>query len=569
MPHNIELLTTLAGGLGVALVLGLVTQRLKLSPLVGYLFAGVLVGPFTPGFVANAHLAEQLSEFGVVLLMFGVGLHFHVSDLLKVWRVALPGALAQIAAATGLGVAVTHAFGWSLGAGLVFGLAISVASTVVLIRVLADNDILHTPSGHVAVGWLVIEDIFTVLALVVLPAVAVSGGSGGDSSATWAILGAVGRIGLLGALLFGVGGKLIPVLLTYVARTRSRELFTLTVLVLALGIAVASATVFGVSMALGAFLAGMLVGRSELSARAASEALPMRDAFAVLFFVSVGMLLDPAALLQHAWLMLATIAVVLFGKAAVAFVVVRVLRHPVRTAVSVALALAQIGEFSFILGALGRQLGILPEAATQVLVVTAIVSITLNPLLFRGLEPLLRWLSRKNAQPVVPAPEQADEADHRAVVVGFGPVGQIVSRLLRDDGIPVTVVELNFDAVREIEGQGLRAVHGDAAQRGILEAAGVGRAQSLIFTAPGLPLESLIRDARELNAHIRILARASYVKDVPAMRAAGADWVVAEESEVGLAMTEHLLSVLGATPDQLDRARERAREQLFAVGSAS
>lgn len=558
MPHNIELLTTLAGGLGAALVLGLVTQRLKLSPLVGYLFAGVLVGPFTPGFVANAHLAEQLSEFGVVLLMFGVGLHFHVSDLLKVWRVALPGALAQIAAATGLGVAVAHVFGWNLGAGLVFGLAISVASTVVLIRVLADNDVLHTRSGHVAVGWLVIEDIFTVLVLVVLPAVAGTG----SSSPTWAILGAVLRISLLAALLFGVGGRLIPQLLSYVARTRSRELFTLTVLVLALGIAVASATVFGVSMALGAFLAGMLVGRSELSARAASEALPMRDAFAVLFFVSVGMLLNPAAIATHAGLMLATIAVVLVGKAAVAFVVVRVLRHPLRTAVSVALALAQIGEFSFILGALGRQLGILPEAATQVLVVTAIVTITLNPLLFRTIEPLLAWMSRSGAPAATEVPSEPDDAGHRAVVVGFGPVGQTVTRLLRDEGWSVTVVELNFETVRQIEGQGLRAVHGDVASRGILEAAGVARAQSLVFSAPGLPLEALIRDARELNTELRILARASYVREVAAMREAGADWVVAEEAEVGLSMTEHLLSALGATPDQLDRARERARAQL-------
>lgn len=295
----------------------------------------------------------------------------------------------------------------------------------------------------------------------------------------------------------------------------------------------------------------------------------MRDAFAVLFFVSVGMLLNPAVVLEHASLMLATIAVVLVGKAAVAYVVVRLLGHPLRTALSVALALAQIGEFSFILGALGRQLGILPEAATQVLVVTAIVTITLNPLLFRALEPLLGWLSRGGvAGPPTVQPDDALDAEHRAVVVGFGPVGQIVTTLLRDEGISVTVVELNFDTVRQIEGQGLRAVHGDVTQRGILEAAGVGRARSLIFSAPGLPLEALIREARELNGDVRILARASYVKDVPAMRSAGADWVVAEESEVGLAMTEHLLSVLGATPDQLDRARARAREALRAQATA-
>ncbi len=560
MPHNIELITTLAGGLGGALVLGLLTQRLRLSPLVGYLFAGVLVGPFTPGFVANAGLAEQLSEFGVVLLMFGVGLHFHVQDLLKVWRVALPGALAQIAAATGLGVLATQAFGWSVGAGVVFGLGVSVASTVVLIRVLSDSDALQTSAGHVAVGWLVIEDIFTVLALVILPAAAAALGGGGDRAQLAVALGeAVLRIGLLVALLFGVGGKLIPRLLGYVAATRSRELFTLAVLVVALGIAVASALVFGVSLALGAFLAGMIVGRSELSARAASEALPLRDAFAVLFFVSVGMLLDPSQLAVNAKLIAATVAVVLIGKSVVAFAVVRLMRHPVRTAVTVALALAQIGEFSFILASMGRELGILPPVAMQVLVVTAIITITLSPPLFRLVDPLTRMLGGSGSASA-PAHEARASGEHGAIVIGYGPVGQTLVRLLREHHIDVTVVELNLDTVRRVQALGLRAVHGDAAQRGILESAGAEHARSLIFAASGSPPEAVISAARELNPALRILARTSYARETSGARRTGADVVVSAEAEVALAMTEQLLSELGATPEQLDRARALARQ---------
>ena len=562
MPHDANLITTLAGALAVALALGLLTQRLRLSPIVGYLIAGVLVGPHTPGFVADTGVAEQLSELGVILLMFGVGLHFHVKDLLAVWRIAIPGALVQVASATLLGVAVTRAFGWTLAAGIVFGLAISVASTVVLVRVLSDHDALHTRSGHVAVGWLVVEDIFTVLVLVILPIVAGSSKAGESDDVVVGLAVALLRIALLVATTWAAGRWLLPKLLAYVARTRSRELFTLSVLVLALGIAVGSASLFGVSMALGAFLAGMIVGQSEFSFRAASEALPMRDAFAVLFFVSVGMLLNPAELAALAPLILATLAIVLVGKALAAFVAVRLLRHPPSTAVAVAVALAQIGEFSFILANLGRESGVLPEAAGQVLVATAIVSITLNPLLYRLVGPLSRKLS---SAPEVSPHTGAESSAHGAIVIGYGPVGQSVVRLLRDNDVATTVVELNHETVAKLRSDGVRAVLGDASQETILESAGIGSVDTLVFAASGTPPEGIVRAARALNPRVRILARSAYVREVTAARRAGADVVVSAETEVALALVEHLLVELGATPEQLDRARERTRDELAVV----
>jgi CPA2 family monovalent cation:H+ antiporter-2 len=558
MPHGLDLILTLTGALSAALVLGIVTQSLRLSPIVGYLLAGVLVGPFTPGFVANVHLAEQLSEIGVVLLMFGVGLHFHAEDLLRVRKVAIPGALIQIAVATGLGALVARAFGWGLGAGVVFGLAISVASTVVLIRVLSDHDALHTPSGHVAVGWLVVEDIFTVLALVTLPVFAAKDAEPTLGAVTLGLGSAALRIAAAVVMTFTLGRWLVPKLLSHVARTRSRELFTLAVLVLALGVAVGSAAVFGVSMALGAFLAGMVVGQSEFSFRAASEALPMRDAFAVLFFVSVGMLLDPQRLPELAPLILATVAVVVAGKALAAYAAVRLLRRGVHTALVVAVALAQIGEFSFILAALGRELEILTNDASQVLVAASVVSITLNPLLFRAIGPLSRWLSR-GATPAAPAAEEASRA-HAAVVVGYGPVGQTVTRVLRENGVLPTVIELNHETVRALLRQGISAVYGDASQPAILEHAGIRSADTLVFAASGSPPEAIVRTARQMNPDVRIIARSTYVRDVSASKLAGADVVVTAEVEVALALAEHLLVELGATPEQLDRSRAKTRE---------
>ncbi|HEY2894226.1 MAG TPA: cation:proton antiporter, partial [Pirellulales bacterium] len=390
--HEIDLILTLTAGLAVALVFGYITQRIGLSPIVGYLLAGVAVGPHTPGFVADQHLAEQLAEIGVVLLMFGVGLQFHWKELLAVRRVAVPGALVQSAVATILGALVAHAFGWGWTAGIVFGMAISVASTVVLLRVLADNHDLHTRAGHIAVGWLVVEDLFTVVMLVLLPALF---GQRAEPAGIAMTVGlALLKVGALVVVTVVVGGRVIPWLLTRAALSRSRELFTLTVLVVALGVAVGAAKGFGVSMALGAFLGGMIVGRSEFSFRAASEALPMRDAFAVLFFVSIGLLLDPAALMDAPGILCATLGIILLGKPAAALALTLICGYSLEVATSVAVALAQIGEFSFLLASVARDMGVLGALATNTIIAAAIISISLNPLLYRAIGPSLRWLEK-------------------------------------------------------------------------------------------------------------------------------------------------------------------------------
>jgi CPA2 family monovalent cation:H+ antiporter-2 len=392
MPHQTQLIVTLTGGLTVALILGFFTHRLRLSPIVGYLLAGIVVGPFTPGVALHTALASEMAEIGVVLLMFGVGIHFNLGELLAVRRIAIPGAFIQFATATGCAVLLTQVLGWDLRAGVVFGLAISVASTVVLTRVLDDNGLLHATPGHIAVGWTIVEDLFTVVVLVLLPALW-GGGAGQGRSLAVALGLALLKIVALVVIVLAGGRRAIPALLRYVHDTSSRELFTLTVLVVALGIAVGAAELFGASMALGAFLAGMVVGQSELSSRAASEALPMRDAFAVLFFVSVGMLFDPAQVLPNAPLILGTVAAIVVAKPISAFVATRILRYPASTAAPVAIALGQIGEFSFILASLGREIGVLPEPSMQALVAAAIVSITINPLFFRLAAPLGRWLT--------------------------------------------------------------------------------------------------------------------------------------------------------------------------------
>jgi CPA2 family monovalent cation:H+ antiporter-2 len=578
VPHSLDLILTLTGGLATALALGYVTQRLGLSPIVGYLLAGIVVGPYTPGFVADRHLAEQLAEIGVILLMFGVGLHFHLEQLWAVRRVAIPGALGRIVVVTALGAVLTRALGWSWAAGIVFGLAISVASTVVLLRVLTDNRDLHTPTGHIAMGWVIVEDVFTVVVLVILPALL-----GTQPSAPFGLtvtLAATAlKIAALVAFTLLVGGRVIPWLLEHVAGTRSRELFSLTVLVLALGIAVGSATLFGVSMALGAFLAGTVVGRSEFSLRAASEVLPMRDAFAVLFFVSVGMLFDPGHLLESPWLVATTLALILLGKTLGTLGLMLFLGYPLKVGLAVAVALAQIGEFSFILGLLGNQRGVLPAGAMHTLVAAAIVSITLNPLLYRLTDPVAAWLSGRHG----PTPERgthvagkavpADAAPHRpsrhrAVVVGYGPVGRTVTRLLRENDIEPTVVELNLETVRRLREEGVPAVYGDASQGEILRSAGVGDAGSLILSASELRGERIVRLARELNPGIQVLARSTYVRELPALRQAGAE-AFSGEGEVALAMTVAILEGLGATPEQIDRERERAHAELLGEDGAA
>ncbi len=572
--HSSDLILTVTGGLAAALLFGYITRRLGLSTIAGYLLAGTLVGPHTPGFVADSSIAEQLAELGVILLMFGVGLQFHLEELLAVRRVAIPGAVLQSAVATVLGAVIARGFGWDWSAGLVFGMALAVASTVVLIRVLADNNDLHTPSGHIAVGWLVVEDLFTVVALVLLPAL--FGGNETTSPLWMVLLVTAVKVTALVAFTAIVGTRVIPRVLGHVAQTRSRELFTLTVLVVALGIAVGSALVFGVSMALGAFLAGMVVGRSEFSLRAASDALPMRDAFAVLFFVSVGMLLDPGYLLVAPGLIAATLAVVLLGKPLIALLTVRVLGYPFRTALTIAIALGQIGEFSFILSTLGRELAILPAAATNTLVAASIVSIVLNPLLYRAIEPADRWVAARPTlarllNPRIEEPgataapsRPAASPRHRAVVIGYGPTGRTVVRLLRDNEVTPTVVELNLDTLRELRDQDTDAVYGDATRPDTLAAAGVANAGTLILTSAGMENSSeVIRAARELNPDLRVLARAAYLRDLDTLRQAGADSIYSGEGEVALAFTEDILESLGATAEQIDRERARVHDELY------
>ena len=571
------LILTLTGGLSAALLFGYLTHRIGLSPIVGYLAAGLVVGPYTPGFVADAGLAEELAEVGVILLMFGVGLQFHLDELLAVRRTALPGALTASGVAALLGTLLARAFGWEWAGALVFGLALGVASTVVLVRVLSDHNHLHTPAGHLAVGWLVVEDLFTVVALVVLPAVF---RPAADGSSLWLALG-VTALKVVGLVAFTalVGTRVIPKLLDYIARSRSRELFTLAILVIALSIAVGSAAAFSVSMALGAFLAGMVVGQSEYSLRATTDAVPMRDAFAVLFFVSVGMLLDPRALLENPGLLLGALGIVLVVKPLAAFAVVWAMRYPLAVAMPVAIALSQIGEFSFILSDVGRGLGILTPAATNTLVATSILSIVVNPLMYRAVAPIqarlaARWpglLRRLQRAPRVPMdleaqphPSRLASPRHRAVIIGYGPTGRTVARLLGENSIQPTVVDLNIEAVRELRAAGVDAIYGDATRPDTLTGAGVASAGSLILTSAGMAHSAeVIRAARALNPSIRILARAVYLRDLEGLHHAGADTVYAGEGEVALAFIEDLLDRLGATPEQIDRERARAHRELF------
>jgi len=564
--QDLSLILTLAAGLASALVFGYLTHRVGLSPIVGYLLAGVVIGPNTPGFIANPELAEQLANVGVILLMFGVGLQLHVDELLAVRRVAVPGAMAGIGAATLLGGAAARAAGWGWTSALVFGLTLSVASTVVLVRVLSDARQLHTSAGHIAVGWLVVEDIITVVMLVLLPSLVGADVTAGNLAAS--LLLTLLKVGGLIAIAIGVGTRAVPWLLDLMAVTRSRELFTLAVLTLALGIAVVSTTLFGVSMALGAFIAGLTVGRSEYSLRAATEALPMREAFAVLFFVSIGMLLDPAGLVEAPALPLAALAIVVVAKPLVAAGVLALMRYPLRTVITVPSALAQIGEFSFILAALARELRVLPEAASNILVAVSIASIVVNPAAARLVRPAERWLSRwRMFRPQGEAEDRGASSsiapEDRAVVVGYGPTGRTVARLLRENGIAPTVIELNLETVRALRQDGISAVYGDARDRETLVTAGIRHAATLIVSVADGAAADAIRAARELNPAVHVFARGGYLRDVAALRGAGAEHVYSGEGEVALAMTEAVLRRLGATPEQIDRERARLHGELF------
>ena len=572
MSADQPLILTLAAGLGCAAVLGYTSRWLGLSPIVGYLLAGVLVGPHTPGFIADQGVANQLAELGVILLMFGVGLQFHIRDLWAVRWIAIPGAVVQCLAATLLGMAVASAMGWSWQGGLIFGLAVSVASTVVLLRVLSDQHDLHTPAGHIAVGWLVVEDLLIVLALVLLPVLLPgSAAAGSGDGAVVAIGWAAVKIAALMALFAIAGTRLMPWLLSGVAASGSRELFTLTVLALVLGVAVLSAKLFGVSMALGAFLAGLVVARSDFALRASAEAMPMRDAFSVLFFVSVGMLLSPADLIAEPWLALATLGIVLVGKPLAALIIVLVVRRPLGTALTVAAALAQIGEFSFMLMALGRELGLLGPAAANAIIGAAIISISVNPLIYKTIGPINRRFSRSVSAVIPeaaldPALALATEAP-RAVVVGAGPVGRTLIGILNERGIVPVVVEMNLETVRRLRDQGISALYGDVVHPDTLPAAGIAQARALFLTASGITdAAEAIRLARAANPGLKIIVRADYLRQTAALRRAGADQVLAGEVEVAGAMAEAALTDLGAGPDQISAERTRVRVALDQPG---
>ncbi len=572
--ENLELLTTLAGGLAAALLMGYLAHWLRVSPLVGYLLAGVLIGPYTPGFVANEHLADQLAEVGVILLMFGVGLQFDIKELLQVRTKVLPGAFIQMFLTTVLGISAGLGFGWSISTAIFFGLTISFASTVVLTRVLSDANHLHTMTGHIGLGWLIVQDIIAVVELVLLPSV-----FSGEEVSWWALARiaalAILKISAVIAGMVLIGGRLIPGLLRYVALTRSRELFTLTVLVLAIGIAVVSANLFGVSLALGAFLSGMVVARSDFSVRAATEALPMRDAFAVLFFVSVGMLLDPRFILEHPGFVLWTLGIVLIGTPTIVFACGIWRRLPLRVCIGLALALAQIGEFSFILATLGLSLKVFNEDAVNTVIAVAIISISLNPLLYRLARPLSDWclanpnswlgrreraLQSSSNEPLSDASEQLNHA----VVIGYGPVGQTMSNLLRRNSIIPTIIEMNLDTFESLRAAGQPAVYGDATHADTLVKAGIKAAQTLILSASSTERGiHIVQTAKELNPELNIFVRVPYLRERSQYLKAGAREVYADEGEMAMAMTEAILTGLGATLEQIDRERADLRTSFF------
>jgi CPA2 family monovalent cation:H+ antiporter-2 len=571
------LLTTIAAAFAAAWVLGLITHKLGLSPIVGYLLAGVAIGPYTPGYTGDTALAQQLAEVGVILLMFGVGLHFKLKDLLAVRRVAVPGAVGQSLVATLATIAAFHFMGWPLRSTLVLGMAMAVASTVVLLRVLMDRGLLSSSHGHVAVGWLIVEDIFTVLALVAVPMLgttAAASATAGTAAPLMQIGWAVLKLAALVAIVLLAGSRVVPWILTRIARLRSAELFTLTVLVLSIAIAVGSAEIFGASVALGAFLAGMVVAQSPASHQAAADALPMRDAFSVIFFVSVGMLFNPGFLIAHPLPIAAGLVIVLFFKPLAALAIVSLLGYPARTALTVALGLSQIGEFSFILAQAARSHGLMPEDGVNVLIATAMITITLNPLLFKALDPLERWAQRHprvwkvlngradrriatlNAQAPAPAAEKP-----LALIIGYGPVGRLVDALVRDVGVETLIIDMNIDTVRSLTKSRRPAIYGDATRHEVLEQAGVGHATALVVTLPhSAGREDLVRAARELNPRVEILVRARYLEEREALQNAGATRIVYEEGEAGVALARAVLERRALEPAQITKLLTAVRQ---------
>jgi len=574
MHHDTPLMSTIVVGLVLAFALGTLAQRFKISPLVGYLLAGVIMGPFTPGYVADQNLANELAEIGIILLMFGVGLHFSLKDLLSVRAIAIPGAIAQIAVATLLGMGLSYALGWSIGAGLVFGLALSVASTVVLLRALQERRLVDTERGRIAIGWLIVEDIAMVLTLVLLPALAgILKGEAATASLSalaWPLMVTLGKVAAFVVFMLVVGRRVIPWMLHYVAHTGSRELFRLAVFAISLGVAFGAAVLFDVSFALGAFFAGMILSESELSHRAAQETLPLRDAFAVLFFVSVGMLVDPAIAVRDPLQLIATVLIILVGKSAAAFVIVRLFGHPTSTALTISASLAQIGEFSFILAGLGVSLALLPAEGRDLVLAGSIVSILLNPVCFAVLD---RVLARDAAKAPAPAPAAAKPntskpntskpstskpeapqdplpvsalSDH-VVLVGHGRVGRAVGAALRGAGTPMLVIEDAPGAVERLRSEGIEVITGNAAASGMLEAANVAASRALLVAIPNaFEGGQIVAKARALAPQLPIIARAHSEEEIAHLTHHGANSVIMGELEIAKAMIAQVVNA--ATP---------------------
>lgn len=544
MPHATPLITLISAGMVLAFVLGWISQKFRLSPLVGYLLAGILIGPFTPGFIGNQALANELAEIGVILLMFGVGLHFSLDDLMKVKAIAIPGAIVQILVATLLGWALALWLGWSHIEGIVFGLALSVASTVVLLRALEDNRLIETQRGKIAIGWLVVEDLVMILALVILPAVAMALHpelSTASAKPLWlSLVITLGKLCLFVALMLIVGKRAIPWTLEKVAGNGSQELFTLAVLAIALGVAFGSAKLFGVSFALGAFFAGMLLNESELSHKAASDTLPMRDAFAVLFFVSVGMLFDPRILIEQPLPVIATFVIITLGKSAAAFLIVRLFGHPKSTAFTIAASLAQIGEFSFILASLGVGLKLLPEQGRDFILAGALLSIVVNPMIFTA---LARWQQRRKMQTQDASGDPESALKNHAIVIGYGRVGKHLAKLLQDRGVELIVVDSNGELVERARDNGMMAIRGNAASAELLNELSVATATHALIAIPNAyAAGEIIARLRSANPAISILARAHSDSAARHFFERGADGAVLAERELAHSMAEMVLN---------------------------
>jgi monovalent cation:H+ antiporter-2, CPA2 family len=571
MPHDVTLITTIAAGLGLAMVLGVAASRVKIPPIVGYLVAGILVGPYTPGFVADMALASQLAEIGVMLLMFGVGLHLSMGDLLSVRRIAVPGAIVQIAAATLLGAMVAILWGWTPGESLVFGLCLSCASTVVLLRALEDRGILETVNGRIAVGWLVVEDLAMVLVLVVLPAVAglLGGKPVAGAAAETSLLAALGitlaKVAAFVALMLVVGRRVFPRLLWLVAKTGSRELFTLCVVATALGVAYGSAKLFDVSFALGAFFAGMMMRESEFSHRAADESLPLREAFSVLFFVSVGMLFDPQVLLEQPVKLLAVVAIIMVGKTLAAIALVLVFRYPLNTALTVGASLAQIGEFSFILASLGASLGLLPPEGHTLILAGSLISIALNSAMFALVEPARGWIRERSSfarqleerdDPLAQLPMSVPQSQltGQVVLVGYGRVGRRIAEAMQEKGVDFVVAEQNREKVERMREKGIHAVCGDASEPATLIQAHVARAGVLVIATPdAFDVRKVVETARTLNPPIEVIVRTHGEDEARILRRDGVGVVFMGEDELAKGMSRHLLERMGKGTRKEDR----------------